>query len=121
MARSLSATERALLSAMVTSAKPADATRFSGTIAWRNWRDEVRQQLDRLTAGASCDCGKCPSFHLLFDGAPVTESATPVILEAFVPDGMVMLFVDGNIPSYLEVAPNLDEEIGLPAATSLIF
>lgn len=121
MARSLSATERALISAMVTSAKPTDPARFSGTVAWRRWRDDVHQQLARLSAGAPCDCGKCPSFQVLFDGDPVVKSAAPIILEAFVPDGMVLLFIDDTVPSYLEIAPNLDDQIELPKPESLIF
>ena len=121
MARSLTDAERILISAMITSAKATDPDRFKGAMAWRNWRHELQEMLDRLSVGKLCDCGKCPSFQLLVDGSEVPPSQDPIILEAFISDGIVMLFIDDGQPSYLEIAPNLDVKVDLPPESALIF
>lgn len=121
MARSLTDAERRLISAMITSAKAADPDRLNGSVAWRNWRHELHEMIDRLSVGELCDCGKCPSFELLFDGQKVPRSKDSIILEAFIPEGLVMLFIDEGKPSYLEIAPNLDVRVELPPESALIF
>lgn len=121
MARSLNEGERQLISAMITSAKATNPEFFTSQEDWEQWREDLRSLMDRITAGEPCDCGKCPSFQLLVDGKPVQAGAKQVILEAFVSEGIVMLFVDDGKPSYLEIAPNLDEELELPSDGALIF
>jgi len=121
MARSLTTAERNLISAMITSAKAADPDHFGTTRQWQQWRKKLLTQIDRLSVGKLCDCGKCPSFELLVDEQQVPASATPVILEAFISEGIVMLFVDDDKPSYLEIAPNLDVKLDLPNESALIF
>lgn len=121
MARSLTASELQLLSAMITSAKAADPARFDDQQAWFEWRQELHDTLDRVTVGELCDCGKCPSVQLLIDGQEVPAGTSQVILEAFISEGIVMLFIDDDLPSYLEIAPNLDVELELPGESALIF
>lgn len=121
MARTLTASERQLISAMMTSAKATDPERFEDQQAWYQWRQELHDGLDRITVGASCDCGKCPSVQLLVDGQTVPPGESQIILEAFVSEGIVMLFIDDGKPSYLEVAPNLDSAVELPDESALIF
>ncbi|GAA4117819.1 hypothetical protein [Enteractinococcus coprophilus] len=121
MARSLTHPEHTLISAMITSAKASDPDRLKGSVAWRNWRHELHAMIDRLSVGKLCDCGKCPSFQLRVDGQEVQPSDAPIILEAFIPEGIVMLFVDDGKPSYFEVAPNLDVKVDLPLESALIF
>lgn len=121
MARSLTDAERTLIGAMITSAKASDPDRLKGTVAWRNWRRDLYEMINRLSVGRLCDCGKCPSFQLLVDGHEVPPSKDPIILEAFISDGIVMLFIDDGKPSYLEIAPNLDVKVELPSQSALIF
>lgn len=121
MARSGTEPERQLLSAMIASAKAADPEHFQDQHEWYQWRQQLHATLDRITVGAACGCGKCPSVQLLLDGQEVPVGASQVILEAFIPDGIVMLFVDDGIPSYLEIAPNLDIDLELPHEKALIF
>lgn len=121
MARSLTEAERQLISAMITSAKATDPDHFETQQAWQDWRAGLQEMVDRISAGEPCDCGKCPSFQLLIDDKPVPAGQSQVILEAFVSEGIVMLFVDDGHPSYLEIAPNLDEELDFPDEKALIF
>ena len=121
MARSLTDPERRLIRAMITSAKATDPERLKGSVAWRNWRQELHAMIDRLSVGEMCDGGKCPSFQLLVDGHDVAPSPDRIILEAFISEGMVMLFIDDGKPSYLEIAPNLNVKVDLPAESALIF
>ena len=121
MARSLTEAERQLISAMITSAKATNPSQYDTQETWQNWRQDLLQMLDRITAGDACECGKCPSFQLLVDNKPVPAGKNQIILEAFISEGLVMLFVDDGIPSYLEIAPNLDVQLDLPDEEALIF
>lgn len=121
MARSVTESERQLISAMIISAKAADPQHFQSQDAWYQWRQQLHKTLGRISVGAACDCGKCPSVQLLIDGQQVPAGKSQVILEAFVSDGIVMLFIDDDLPSYLEIAPNLDVELELPNENALIF
>ena len=121
MARSLTESEQQLISAMITSAKAADPSRFEAQEVWYQWRQELLGTLDRITVGASCECSKCPSVQLLLDGQVVPAGASQIILQAFISEGIVMLFIDDDVPSYLEIAPNPDVELDLPTQDALIF
>lgn len=121
MARPLTDSERQLINAMITSAKAADPAQFDDQHAWYQWRQDVRETVDRVSVGDACDCGMCPSVQLLVDDQEVPAGASQVILEAFISEGIVMLFIDDDFPSYLEIAPNLDVELELPHEGALIF
>lgn len=121
MARSLTNAERQLISAMISSAQTTNPTVEETAATGQQWRSELREMLDRISVGDACDCGKCPSVQLLVDEQPVPAGKNQIILEAFLSDGIVMLFVDDGKPSYLEVAPNLDVELELPDEKTLIF
>lgn len=121
MARSLTDAERQLISAMISSAKATNPDQLESPQAWQDWREALHGMVDRITVGASCACGKCPSVQLLVDDEPVPAGQTQIILEAFISEGIVMLFVDDGRPSYLEIAPNLDRELDLPDEKALIF
>lgn len=121
MARSLTKSEHQLISAMITSAKAADPSRFEAQEVWYQWRQELLGTLDRITVGSPCECSKCPSVQLLIDGQAVPAGTAQVILQAFISEGIVMLFIDDDLPSYLEIAPNPDVELELPTQDALIF
>lgn len=121
MARSLTDGERQLISAMISSAKAANPDELESQQAWQGWREALHGLVDRISVGAACACGKCPSFQLLIDEQPVPAGHTQIILEAFISEGIVMLFVDDGHPSYLEIAPNLDVQLDLPDEKALIF
>lgn len=121
MARSLREAERQLISAMITSAKATDPAQYDNQQTWQDWRETLLETIDRITVGEACDCGKCPSVQLLIDEQPVPTGKSQIILEAFISEGIVMLFVDDGLPSYLEIAPNLDVQLDLPDEEALIF
>lgn len=121
MARSLAEAERQLISVMITSAKAADPRKFEAQEVWYQWRQKLLGTLGRLSVGEPCGCGKCPSVELLVDGQGVPAGQSQVILEAFISEGIVMLFIDDGLPSYPEIAPNPDTELELPTEDALIF
>ncbi|MDO4790859.1 MAG: hypothetical protein Q3999_00010 [Buchananella hordeovulneris] len=112
MHRQLSADERAVIEALILRAPVmADVP--------TSQREQWAATLDDLSVCGECGCGTCPSVELAYRGKPVTlaQSEEPedrVILDAYTKDAVVMLFVDGGIPSYLEVAPYQDPDTRLP-------
>lgn len=121
MARPLTPAEQHLIRAMIMYAKATQPEHSAAPTNWQQWRRDRLALMDRLSAGEPCDCGNCPSVQLLVDGAPVAPGADPIILEAFVSEGLVMLFIDDGYPSYLEIAPNPDVQLELPSEDALIF
>lgn len=95
---------------------PTDADRA-------RWRGLV----DRLRVSATCACGTCPSIDLALAApankpAPKVSSAgtTPdtaaaatsrrVVLEGFTPGAFLLLFIDDDVPTLLELAP-IDDKV----------
>lgn len=93
-------------------------------------RDVLELMASRLPAGhpahakvphaqvtSTCLCGTCPSISLREDA-----EGHRVVVEAFHPTGMLLLFVDGDHPSYLELAPNHDDVVTeFPPAHEIVF
>src|SRR5699024_7364079 len=121
MARSLTESERQLVSAMIVSAKATKPDCFQDQNTWYRWRQELQETLDLITVVEACDFGKGPSLQLLVDGQEVRLEDRRVNLEEFISKGIVMLFSDDDLPSYVEIAPNLDVELELPKHGALIF
>ncbi len=69
-------------------------------------RTRWREQLATTRAGRSCGCGTCPSIELT-DAAGVSPGMTRsrVVLDAETDDAMLLLFIDDDQLSYLELAP----------------
>src|SRR5690625_3807644 len=103
MARSLTESERQLVSAMIVSAKATNPDCFQDQDTWYRWRQELHETLDRITVGEACDCGKCPSVQLLVDGQEVPLGDRQVILEAFISEGLVKLYIEVEIHSFVEL------------------
>lgn len=75
--------------------QPTDSDRAS-------WRAVARH----LVVDDVCRCGQCPSVSLaLPDASPQRTDAPRTIVDASLPDALVMLFIDAGVPSYLELAP----------------
>ncbi len=70
--------------------------------------DRARWRAQRVTtrAGRPCGCGSCPSIELT-DTAGVSPELTRsrVVLDAQTNEGMLLLFIDDDQLSYLELAP----------------
>ncbi len=73
-------------------------------------RARWRAQLATTRAGRPCGCGTCPSIELT-DAAGVTPEMTSsrMVLEAETDKAMLLLFIDDDQLSYLELAPT-DEQ-----------
>lgn len=81
-------------------ATKADRTRWLG------------QAAETFVSGV-CGCGACPSI-VLSDAkgrTPGPDCARRVILEAEAADGHLLLFIDDDQLSYLELAPLKDEPV----------
>jgi hypothetical protein len=72
---------------------PADRTR---------WLAQVPHTL----AGRPCGCGSCPSIELTdATGQTQANSGRRVVLDAEAPGALLMLFIEDDRLSYLELAP----------------
>lgn len=116
MSKPLTPQQRDVIAAMISNAKlfdggEVDAARRNG------WLEGV----DKLSQGEPCPCGMCPSVQLLFDGRPTPESSPRTVLSAEGFNSVVLLFIDGDKPSYLEVAEYGEGGGGMPRAGQLEF
>lgn len=71
-----------------------------------------------------CGCGQCPSISLTADQSPAScGDGGRTVVTAFLEDAVVILFVDGGVPTYLELAPLDDTTVytEFPAASALEF
>lgn len=103
--RALTTRERTLIAALI--ADPATAVNDHVTAADRGrWLAQLRH----TRAGNSCGCGTCPSIELMDpDGStPDETSPTRIILETSTPEWLLLLFIDDDQLSYLELAPFSD-------------
>ncbi len=72
-------------------------------------------------AGHTCGCGTCPSIELTDarDHTPASVGGR-IVLEADAPGALLMLFIDDDLLSYLELAPLGDDSfLVFPASTSI--
>jgi hypothetical protein len=83
-------------------------------------RSRWRARLADVRAGAPCGCGTCPSIVLEDAGGSVPDSGRRVVLSAGHPDASLLLFVDADRLSYLELAPHGDDVFAeFPPVTEL--
>ncbi len=69
-------------------------------------RARWRAQLMTTRAGRPCGCGSCPSIELTdADGVSPEMTRSRVVVDAQTDGAMVMLFIDDDQLSYLELAP----------------
>jgi hypothetical protein len=74
-------------------------------------RERWLKRVADVRVGNRCACRTCPSIDLEdADGYVAISDDHRVILEAFYPGALLMLVIDDDRPSYLELAP-IDEDI----------
>ena len=105
MGRKLTDRERDLLAFVVEHAGPfADDPPVS-----YEPRQRWLAQVATARAGDRCDCGTCPSITIEDEHGRTPENGRRVVLSASHPDASLLLFIDGDRLSYLELAPHGDE------------
>ena len=118
--RPLTPREEAVLVALITRGEYMDN---DATVSDED-RARWLRRVPHTRAGRRCDCGACPSIELTD-----TARATPdmrnsrVVLEGSTTGALLLLFIDDDRPSYLELAP-LDDGTTFqqfPAAQGLRF
>lgn len=107
MGRPLTARERDVLSFMIDRAVPFadDPPVPAGS------RERWRQSVHTTTAGRGCACGACPSIDLQDQRGQTSKGGRSVVLSADHAKASVLLFIDADRLSYLELAPRGDEGI----------
>ena len=105
MARDLTERERDVLAFMVDSAHT-----FAGDPPVREEdRGRWRAQLAGAHAGRACGCGSCPSIEIETGADVATASGHRVVLNAAHPGATLLLVIDDDRLSYLELAPHGDK------------
>ncbi len=104
--RELTSQEEAVLVALITRGPCLDEDFVITDDDRARWLAQVPQ----TRAGRRCGCGTCPSFELTdLAGATPGMDSSRVVLEASTTGALLMLFVDDDRLSYLELAP-LDDK-----------
>jgi hypothetical protein len=108
VSRELTRREREVLALMIDRAVPFDPDESDGGVEDMD-RTRWRAQLRTARAGRPCGCGSCPSIELT-DTAGVSPEMTKsrVVLGAVSDEAMLLLFIDDDQLSYLELAPTGD-------------
>ncbi len=116
--RPLDDRERAMLVAMVErgTTSPEDPSPTADDRA--RWLAQVAG----TSAGRRCGCGGCPSVELTdAEGTTPTGERSRVVLSGETPGAMVLLFVDDDRLSHLELAPTGDTSFSrFPAVSGLV-
>ncbi len=105
MARPLTERERNVLTFMVDTAVPfvGDPPLQAGA------RDRWRLLITTAQAGRRCGCGSCPSNELEDEHGRTPTGGRRVVLNASHPKASLLLFIDDDRLSYLELAPLGDD------------
>lgn len=108
MGRILTERERAVLSFMVDHGVAVADKVPVREIARARWRESLLT----VTAGASCGCVQCPSIDLVDGRGPgIRAGRKRVVLSAEHPKASLLLFIDYDRLSSLELAPHGDDVI----------
>jgi hypothetical protein len=104
MGRELTDRERDMLAFMVENGTSCADDPPVSVAARQRWR----AQAGAARAGSPCGCGTCPSITIEDEHGRTPERGRRVVLSASHPDASLMLFIDGDRLSYLELAPHGD-------------
>ena len=105
--RPLSVRERDLLVAMVARGTEPGADRAIAASDRERWAG----QLPGVMVHGTCGCGTCPSIDLTPDSGGRPTPTRQTVLEASTANAFLLLFIEDDRPTYLELAPLGDEPI----------
>ncbi|EXF24003.1 hypothetical protein BG28_09030 [Nesterenkonia sp. AN1] len=105
MGRPLTERERDVLTFMIERAVPFADDRPVPAGSRERWR----QSVPSTTAGRGCACGTCPSIDLEDQHGQTPDGGDRIVLSAHHPKASLLLFIDEDRLSYLELAPHGDE------------
>ena len=106
MIRQLSEREHHVLVAMIEHAGVGEEGPDISSVQRSAWRATV----PHLQVYDACNCGDCPSVSLTSNAEhPNVSEDERVVLVAALNDALVLVFVDDDVPSYLELAPHNQE------------
>lgn len=118
MSRQLTEIERAALVAMI---RYGVGFKDQGPI-WAADRMRWLHQVPDVLAGPGCQCGTCPSIELEDEHGAIPAIRSRVVLTAATADALLLLFIDQDRLSYLELAPIEEHPItAFPAPAELLF
>lgn len=105
--RPLSVRERDLLIALIARGTDHSADRAVTASDRERWAG----QLADVSVHGTCGCGSCPSIDLVPESDDQPTMARQTVLEASTSTASLLLFIEGDRPTYLELAPWGDETI----------
>ena len=105
--RPLSVRERDLLVAMVARGTEDGVDRVIAASDRERWAG----QLADISVHGTCGCGSCPSIDLVPESDDRPSTARQTVLEASTSTASLLLYIEGDRPTYLELAPWGDEPI----------
>jgi hypothetical protein len=105
--RPLSDRERDLLVALIARGTEPGADRAIAASDRERWAG----QLPGVMVHGTCGCGTCPSIDLIRDSGGRPAPTRQTVLEASTSNAFLLLFIEDDRPTYLELAPLSDEPI----------
>ena len=108
MSRNLTDREREVLTFMVDHALPVAEKRPVRASVRERWR----RSIPTIVAGPTCECGGCPSIDLVDGCSRTSQGGRNIVLSASSQKASVLLFIEHDRLSYLELAPHEDDIIG---------
>jgi hypothetical protein len=105
--RPLSDRERDLIVALIARGTEPGADRAIAASDRERWAG----QLPGVMVHGTCGCGSCPSIGLVPESYDRPTMARQTVLEASTSTASLLLFIEGDRPTYLELAPWGDEPI----------
>ncbi|ROR82722.1 hypothetical protein SAMN06295974_2818 [Plantibacter flavus] len=105
--RPLSVRERDLLVALIARGTEHGADRAVAVSDRERWAG----QLPGVMVHGMCGCGTCPSIDLTPDSGGRPAPTRQTVLEAITSNACLLLFIEDDRPTYLELAPWGEEPI----------
>lgn len=86
-------------------------------------RERWLAMVDDLSVHGVCGCGTCPTIDLAYKGVfgDPAKADSRMVLEASVQHALVLLLIDDDVPSCLEVAPTDELSVALPSPDEINF
>lgn len=118
MGRELTEVERAVLVAMIRHGVGFEDQSPVQAAQRKRWLHQVPTVL----AGPTCGCGTCPSIELEDEHGAIPTIGSRVVLTAATRESLLLLFIDDDRLSYLELAPTGETPTdSFPGTAELLF